>query len=112
MYIEDDEFRGLYKTSSGEHIQAIESALMELEKQPENLAPLQDLLRSAHTLKGDSRMLGVENVETLVHQIEECLMPIDKGQAQMTEELCDRLSHLRFYSEGFHSMEHPSFVAL
>jgi two-component system, chemotaxis family, sensor kinase CheA len=64
---------------------------MQLEKQPQNLAVLKELLRSAHTLKGDSRMLGVEDVETLVHQIEECLMPIDKGQATMTEQLCDRL---------------------
>ena len=91
MYIEDDEFRGLYKTSSEEHIQLIESALMELERQPDNLDPLQDLLRSAHTLKGDSRMLGVESVETLVHQIEECLMPIEKKQAILTSELSERL---------------------
>ncbi len=91
MYIDDEELRGLYKTSAAEHIQAIESALMQLEKQPQNPAVLKELLRSAHTLKGDSRMLGVEDVETLVHQIEECLMPIDKGGASMTEALCDRL---------------------
>jgi two-component system, chemotaxis family, sensor kinase CheA len=91
MFIEDEELRGLYKTSATEHIQAIESALMQLEKQPQNLVVLKDLLRSAHTLKGDSRMLGVEDVETLVHQIEECLMPIEKGQGTMTDELCDRL---------------------
>ncbi len=91
MYIDDDELRGLYKTSATEHIQAIESALMQLEKQPQNLAVLKDLLRSAHTLKGDSRMLGVQDVETLVHQIEECLMPLERGQAMMDEQLCDRL---------------------
>jgi two-component system, chemotaxis family, sensor kinase CheA len=91
MYIDDEELRGLYKTSAAEHIHAIESALMQLEKQPQNAAPLKELLRSAHTLKGDSRMLGVENVETLVHQIEECLMPLEKGQGQLTDELCDRL---------------------
>jgi two-component system, chemotaxis family, sensor kinase CheA len=91
MFIDDEELRGLYKTSASEHIQAIESALMQLEKQPQNPEPLKELLRSAHTLKGDSRMLGVEDVETLVHQIEECLMPIEKGRASMTEELCERL---------------------
>ena len=91
MYIDDEELRGLYKTSATEHIQAIESALMLLEKQPQDVAPLKELLRSAHTLKGDSRMLGVEDVETLVHQIEECLMPLERGKASMTDELCDRL---------------------
>jgi two-component system, chemotaxis family, sensor kinase CheA len=91
MYIDDEELRGLYKTSSIEHIEAIESALIQLEKQPQDLDILKDLLRSAHTLKGDSRMLGVEDVETLVHQIEECLMPLEKGQVMMTDELCNRL---------------------
>jgi two-component system, chemotaxis family, sensor kinase CheA len=91
MYIDDEELRGLYKTSITEHVQTIESALMQLEKQPHNPEVLKELLRSAHTLKGDSRMLGVEDVETLVHQIEECLMPIDKGLAKMTDKLCDRL---------------------
>ncbi len=91
MYIDDEELRGLYKTSSTEHVQAIEAALMQLEKQPQNTDVVKDLLRSAHTLKGDSRMLGVADVETLVHQIEECLMPIEKGQALMTDELSDRL---------------------
>jgi two-component system, chemotaxis family, sensor kinase CheA len=91
MYIDDEELRGLYKTSAAEHIQAIAAALMQLEAQPQNLVVLKDLLRSAHTLKGDSRMLGVEDVETLVHQIEECLMPIEKGQARMTSELFERL---------------------
>ena len=90
MFIEDEELRDLYRTSAPEHIQAIESALMQLEKQHQNPVVLKDLLRSAHTLKGDSRMLGVEDVETIVHQIEECLMPIEKG-GRMTAELCDRL---------------------
>lgn len=91
MYIDDEELRELYKTSSAEHIQAIGAALMQLEKQPQNPTVLKELLRSAHTLKGDSRMLGVTDVETLVHQIEECLMPIERGQAVMNGELCDRL---------------------
>ena len=90
MYIEDEEFRELYRTSAPEHIQSIESALMQLEKQPQNQVVLKNLLRSAHTLKGDSRMLGVEDVETIVHQIEECLIPIEKG-GSMTAEMCDRL---------------------
>jgi two-component system, chemotaxis family, sensor kinase CheA len=90
MFIEDEELRELYRTSAPEHIQAIESALMQLEKQSQNPVVLKDLLRSAHTLKGDSRMLGVEDVETIVHQIEECLVPIEKG-GSMTAELCDRL---------------------
>ncbi len=91
MYIEDSELRSLYKDSSAEHIQHIEAALMHLEQNPQDLDKLAQLLRDAHTLKGDSRMLGVTDVETIVHQIEECLMPIKQGQESLTGELCDRL---------------------
>ena len=79
MYIDDEELRGLYKTSSIEHIQTIESALMQLEKQPHRPEVLKELLRAAHTLKGDSRMLGVEEVETLVHQTRRMLNADRKG---------------------------------
>jgi two-component system chemotaxis sensor kinase CheA len=91
MYIEDSELRSLYKDSSAEHIQHIEAALMHLEQNPQDLDKLAQLLRDAHTLKGDSRMLGVTDVETIVHQIEECLMPVKQGQESLTSELCDRL---------------------
>ena len=91
MYIEDEELRELYKTSSSEHLQKLEADLMILEKTPQDSAAMEDFLREAHTLKGDSRMLGLEEIETLVHQLEECLEGIKAGKGEITPELCDRL---------------------
>ncbi|HIK35499.1 MULTISPECIES: hybrid sensor histidine kinase/response regulator [unclassified Thermosynechococcus] len=71
MYIEDDELRSLYQIASTEHLQAIESGLLALEANPRDLSPLEGLLREAHSLKGDSRMLGVTDAESLVHHLEE-----------------------------------------
>ena len=90
MYIEDEELRQLYKTSSSEHLQKLESDLMILEKNPQDSAALEDFLREAHTLKGDSRMLGLEDIETLVHHLEDCVEGIKAG-SEITPELCDRL---------------------
>ena len=91
MIIEDEELRQLYKTSSSEHIQKLESDLMILEKNPQDSAALEEFLREAHTLKGDSRMLGLDEIEMLVHQLEDCLENIKAGQREITPELCDRL---------------------
>ena len=91
MIIEDEELRQLYKTSSSEHIQKLESDLMILEKNPQDAAALEEFLREAHTLKGDSRMLGLDEIEMLVHQLEDCLESIKAGQREITPELCDRL---------------------
>ncbi|BAZ45635.1 CheA signal transduction histidine kinase [Chondrocystis sp. NIES-4102] len=91
MYIEDDELRELYKTSSLEHIQKLESDLMILEKNPQDISAIEEFLREAHTLKGDSRMLGLNEIEMLVHQLEDCVEGIKGGKGEITPELCDRL---------------------
>lgn len=93
MYIEDDELRDIYKTATTERLHKLEAGLMHLEKQPSDRAKLEEFLREAHTLKGDSRMLGVRDVETLTHQLEDCLAAVKRGESVLTRELCDRLYH-------------------
>jgi two-component system chemotaxis sensor kinase CheA len=80
MIIEDEELRNLYKAASTEHIQNIESGLLHLENNPQDQAKLEHLLREMHSLKGDSRMLGVKDVETLTHQLEEIIGTVKRGR--------------------------------
>jgi two-component system, chemotaxis family, sensor kinase CheA len=91
MFIDDEELRSLYEVASAEHLTAIEEGLLQLEKKPTDLSPLPMLLREAHSLKGDSRMLGVEDAEAIVHQMEEILMVIDRQELAITPLLCDVL---------------------
>lgn len=91
MYIDDEELRELYKTSSSEHIFKLESELMILEKNPQDSSAMEEFLREAHTLKGDSRMLGLEQIEKLVHQLESSVEDIKAEKGELTAELCDRL---------------------
>ncbi len=91
MFIEDDELRGLYKAASAEHIETIEAGLIHLEKNPEDRQQLQALLRATHSLKGDSRMLGVNEAETVTHQMEDLLSEVEQGEQVLTSGLCDRL---------------------
>ena len=91
MIIEDDELRELYKVSSSEHLQKLEAELMVLEKNPQDAKAIAEFLREAHTLKGDSRMLGLDNIEMLVHQLEDCVEQVKQGEAIITPQLCDRL---------------------
>ncbi len=91
MIIEDDELRELYKVSSSEHLQKLEGELMILEKNPQDANAIAEFLREAHTLKGDSRMLGLDNIEMLVHQLEDCVEKVKQGEGEITRQLCDRL---------------------
>ena len=84
MMIEDEELRNLYKEASADHIQKIEAGLLHLEKNPLDQAKLEQLLRETHSLKGDSRMLGVKDVETLTHQLEDILGAVKRGERVFT----------------------------
>ncbi|HBB30646.1 MAG TPA: hybrid sensor histidine kinase/response regulator [Cyanobacteria bacterium UBA8803] len=90
-FIEDAELRDVYKISSQERLQKLEAGLLLLEKQPDDEATLEYLLREAHSLKGDSRSVGATNVETLIHQIEEVLLSIKHQETLLTSQLSDRL---------------------
>ena len=64
---------------------------MQLEKNPRDTSALEEFLREAHTLKGDSRMLGLNDIEMLVHQLEDCIVGVKQGKGEITPQLCDRL---------------------
>ncbi len=91
MMIEDVELRNLFKTSSEEHLHNLENGLMQLEKNSQDRATLEEVLREAHTLKGDARMLGVDDIETLIHQIEDIFVAVKKQEQILTPALCESL---------------------
>jgi two-component system chemotaxis sensor kinase CheA len=91
VIIEDEELRNIYKTASEEHLQKLEDGLLHLEKHPHDKARLEEVLREAHSLKGDSRMLGVDEVATLIHQLEDTLEAFKRGEIILSPQIGDRL---------------------
>lgn len=89
--IEDEELRNLYQISSEEHLQQLEAGLRHLQKHPDDETTLKELRREAHGLRGDSRGVGVETVETLAHCFEKILGRIQRQQVVFTQEVSDRL---------------------
>jgi two-component system, chemotaxis family, sensor kinase CheA len=91
MIIEDEELRDIYKTATAERLQKLEASLLRLEKQPSDSQSIDEFLREAHTLKGDSRMLGVMDVEKITHQIEDRIAAVKRGETRLSDPLFDRL---------------------
>ena len=89
--IEDEEFRELFAAESEEHLSNIEQGLLELEADPDNSDLLHAIFRSAHSLKGASRVLGLQDIETVSHLLEEKLGKAHKNEIKLDEDLTDRL---------------------
>jgi len=89
----DQEYQRLFqifREECSEHIQKLNEGLLALERQPQQ-APLDDILRSAHSLKGASRMMGFKTVETLAHYLESLLTQLVRGEQQVTPSIMDAL---------------------
>lgn len=89
--IEDVVLRTVFKTSSEERLQKLEAGLAQLEERPNDLAVLAELLREAHSLKGDARSVGSESIGTLTHKIEEVFEQIQRQEVVITPAVSDSL---------------------
>lgn len=68
-----------------------EAGLLRLEETPADTELLNRIFRSAHTLKGNSAMLGFEDVAHFTHVLEDLLDQLRKGQRVVTPHVVDTL---------------------
>ena len=90
--IKDTELREVFKTTSEEHLQKLDEGFLYLEKHPDDLEKLEELLRETHSLKGDAGMLGLKDLSQIAHQVEHLLEEIKRGEKVISSEISDRLS--------------------
>ena len=67
------EYKSLFLSEAKEYIQILNSSLLVLEKDPMQYEQINEMFRSAHTLKGMASTMGYENIFELSHQLEDVL---------------------------------------
>lgn len=69
-----------YKETAEGLLLALQQGLIKLELNPKNPELLKELFRAAHTLKGDARMLGLRDIGTVAHEMENVLDALRNDQ--------------------------------
>lgn len=87
--MEMSQYLEVFIEESREHIQSCNENLLKLENDPENPEIINEIFRSAHTLKGMSATMGFEDMANLTHQMENVLDGVRNGKYQFTSELLD-----------------------
>src|SRR3954451_10256870 len=72
----------LFVAESREHLKACNSSLLEWEKEPAAVEPVDRLFRAIHTIKGMAATMGYSAVAQLAHAIENLLDGLRKGRLQ------------------------------
>ncbi|MBF4499962.1 chemotaxis protein CheA [Savagea sp. SN6] len=87
--MDTNQYLDMFLDESKEHLQSCTEHLLELEQNPEDLAIVNEVFRSAHTLKGMSATMGYEDIADLTHKMENVLDAIRNEQIGVSTEILD-----------------------
>ena len=87
--MEVNQYLEMFIEESKENLQACSDNLLELEKNPQDIAIVNEIFRSAHTLKGMSATMGFEDLADLTHKMENVLDAIRNDKISVTPEILD-----------------------
>jgi len=76
-----------------ELLNELDEGLMQLEANPLATAPLEQVFRTMHTIKGAASMFGFDNISQLAHHIETLFDHVRKGNLQITDRLISLTLH-------------------
>ncbi|MFB3818736.1 MAG: chemotaxis protein CheA [Candidatus Methylomirabilales bacterium] len=105
---EDRELIQAFMEEAGELVEAFEQGLLELEASPGDPEVLNRIFRAAHTIKGNSGMLGFTEIAHFTHALEDVLDRLRKGRLQVTAEgMTLLLRSLDMLKLSLHALVHP-----
>ncbi len=76
-----------FQIEVGELLDELESALLELEEQPDNRDLVERVFRALHTIKGNSTVVGFAELVAFTHEVETVFDLVRKGQISHSPEL-------------------------
>lgn len=101
------ELQQLYRTfteEAAERVAEIEDGLLRLERSPQDRDLIASVFRAAHTIKGSSSSIGLSNIASFTHYVEEILdllrqgkLPVEKHLITSLLAAADRIKEMVFF---------------
>ncbi|QLH84278.1 chemotaxis protein CheA [Halosimplex pelagicum] len=85
----DDQYLDAFIRESEEAITDLNNSLLDLESDPDDQAAMDQIFRTAHTLKGNFGAMGFEDASDLAHAIEDLLDAMRQDEMAVTPERMD-----------------------
>ncbi|MBL0731997.1 MAG: chemotaxis protein CheA [Desulfosarcina sp.] len=80
---------------SEEHLEEMEAGLLKLESEPDNQESLNDVFRTAHSIKGSAEYIGAEKTALLSHKLENLLEAVRQGKQILNDKIINTLMDAR-----------------
>ena len=85
----DDQYLDAFIRESEEEITKLNNSLLDLESDPSDREAMDQIFRTAHTLKGNFGAMGFEEASNLAHAMEDLLDEMRQGEMEVTPEVMD-----------------------
>ncbi|MFC7073698.1 chemotaxis protein CheA [Halovenus rubra] len=85
----DDQYLDAFIRESEEEITKLNNSLLELESDPNAQEAMDQIFRTAHTLKGNFGAMGFDDASNLAHAMEDLLDEMREGNMSVTSEVMD-----------------------
>ena len=79
----DPEVLSYFAPEAQEYLESLEAQLLRLEKEPQNPELINQLFRTAHTLKGSAYTVGFQSIGDLTHYVEDFMGAVREGRVKV-----------------------------
>src|SRR3569623_969534 len=81
----------LFRLEVEQHGQVLTDGLLRLEENPEAPERIEPLMRAAHSIKGEARLVGIHIAVDIAHRMEDCLVAAQHGKLSLSPDDIDVL---------------------
>ena len=81
----------IFLDETNEHLQSLNTQILALEQDPENMDTINEIFRAAHSLKGMAGTMGYKRMQTLTHDMENVFSEVRNGNIKVNAEMIDVL---------------------
>ncbi len=81
----------IFLDETNEHLTNLNTRIMELESDPDNMDTINEIFRAAHSLKGMAGTMGYKRMQTLTHDMENVFSEVRNGVIKVNSEIIDVL---------------------
>ncbi len=81
----------IFLDETSEHLQNLNTQILLLEQEPDNMDTINEIFRAAHSLKGMAGTMGYKRMQTLTHDMENVFSEVRNGNIKVKAEMIDVL---------------------
>ena len=85
------QYLDIFLDESKEHLQNLNTSVLNLEQDPENPDTISEIFRAAHTLKGMAGTMGYKRMQNLTHDMENVFSEVRDGKLKVNAAMIDVL---------------------